>query len=95
MTLILGIETSCDETSAAVVEDARTIHSLVISSQIDLHAQFGGIFPEIASRAHIERIYPVVDEALEQSGVTLTDIDAIAVTRGPSICSSTRGRRAG
>jgi len=88
MTLILGIETSCDETSAAVVEDARTIHSLVISSQINLHAQFGGIFPEIASRAHIERIYPVVDEALEQSGVTLSDIDAIAVTRGPGLAGS-------
>lgn len=88
MTLILGIETSCDETSAAVVEDARTIHSLVISSQVDIHAEYGGIFPEIASRAHIERIYPVVDEALQQAGLTLEEIDAIAVTRGPGLAGS-------
>ncbi len=88
MTLILGIETSCDETAAAVVEGGQTIRSNVISSQVDLHAQYGGIFPEIASRAHIERIYPVVEQALDEAGVTLADIDAVAVTRGPGLAGS-------
>ncbi len=88
MTLILGIESSCDETSAAVVEDGRRILSNVVSSQIDIHAQYGGIFPEIASRAHVERIYPVVEESIAQAGVTLEDIDAIAVTRGPGLAGS-------
>ncbi len=88
MTLILGIESSCDETAAAVVEDGRHIRSSVISSQVDLHAQYGGIFPEIASRAHVERIYPVVEEALSKAGVTLGDLDALAVTRGPGLAGS-------
>src|SRR5690606_6312863 len=88
MTLILAIESSCDETSAAIVEDGRRILANVISSQVDIHAQFGGIFPEIASRAHIERIYPVVEEALDRAGVTFDDLDAIAVTRGPGLAGS-------
>lgn len=88
MTLILGIETSCDETSAAVVEDGRRILSNVISSQVEIHAQYGGIFPEIASRAHIERIYPVVERALHEAKVDLEDLDAIAVTRGPGLAGS-------
>jgi N6-L-threonylcarbamoyladenine synthase len=88
MTLILGIETSCDETAAAVVEDGQAIRSNVISSQVDIHAQYGGIFPEIASRAHIERIYPVVEQALAEAQATLDDIDAVAVTRGPGLAGS-------
>lgn len=88
MSLILGIETSCDETAAAVVADGSTILSNVVASQVDLHAQYGGIFPEVASRAHIESIYPVVEQALHQADVTLPDLDAIAVTRGPGLAGS-------
>ncbi len=88
MTLILGIETSCDETAASVVADGRDVRSNVVASQVALHAQYGGIFPEIASRAHIEQIYPVVEQALEQAEVTLGDINAIAVTRGPGLAGS-------
>ena len=88
MTLILGIETSCDETAAAVVEDGETILSNIVASQIALHAPYGGVFPEVASRAHIEAIGPVVAEALEQARVPLDDIDAIAVTRGPGLAGS-------
>jgi N6-L-threonylcarbamoyladenine synthase len=87
-TRILGIETSCDETAAAVVEDGRVILSSVVASQIDLHAQFGGIFPEVASRQHIKTIYPVIDQALHQAHLTLNDLDAIAVTRGPGLPGS-------
>jgi len=85
---ILGIETSCDETAAAVVEDGRIILSSVVASQIDLHAQFGGVFPEVASRQHIKTIYPIIDEALHQAHITLNDLDAIAVTRGPGLPGS-------
>lgn len=85
---ILAIETSCDETSAAVVEDGRTILSNIIASQIDLHAQFGGVFPEVASRRHIEVIHPVVQQALEEAHMGLDDIDCIAVTRGPGLVGS-------
>jgi N6-L-threonylcarbamoyladenine synthase len=85
---ILGIETSCDETAAAVVEDGRLILSNVVASQIDLHAQFGGIFPEVASRQHIKTIYPVIDQALLEAHLTLNDLDAIAVTRGPGLPGS-------
>jgi N6-L-threonylcarbamoyladenine synthase len=88
MTLILGIETSCDETAAAVVMDGRKILSDVVASQIELHAPYGGIFPEIASRAHVERIYPVIDEALRRAGAKLGDIEALAVTRGPGLAGS-------
>ncbi|HEY3348113.1 MAG TPA: tRNA (adenosine(37)-N6)-threonylcarbamoyltransferase complex transferase subunit TsaD, partial [Nitrospirota bacterium] len=85
MMLILGIETSCDETAAAVVEDGRKIISNIVSSQIDIHAKFGGIVPELASRAHIENIMPVVDEALRESGKKLSELDGIAVTAGPGL----------
>jgi N6-L-threonylcarbamoyladenine synthase len=85
---ILGIETSCDETAAAVVEDGQIIHSSVVASQIDLHAQYGGVFPEVASRQHIKTIYPVIDQALHEAHLTLNDLDAIAVTRGPGLPGS-------
>ncbi len=85
---ILGIETSCDETAAAVVEDGRVILSSVVASQIELHAQFGGVFPEVASRQHIKTIYPVIDQSLHQAHLTLNDLDAIAVTRGPGLPGS-------
>lgn len=83
--LILGIESSCDETAAAVVRDGREILSNIISSQIDIHKVYGGVVPEIASRCHLEAISPVVDEALSAAGVTLDEIDAIAVTYGPGL----------
>lgn len=82
---ILAIETSCDETSCAVVENGRKILSNVISTQIDFHKKFGGVVPEIASRKHIELIDYVVDDALEQAQIGLNDIDAIAVTNGPGL----------
>ncbi len=86
--LILGIESSCDETAAAVVRDGREIVSSVISSQIELHRPFGGVFPELAAREHLVKIRPVVNEALAKAGVGLTEIDAIAVTRGPGLIGS-------
>jgi len=85
---ILGIETSCDETAAAVVENGRVILSSVVASQIDLHAQFGGIFPEVASRQHILAVYPIVNQALKEAHLDLSDVDAIAVTRGPGLSGS-------
>lgn len=86
--LVLGIESSCDETAAAVVRDGREILSSVISSQIELHKPFGGVVPELASREHLEKIDPVVDETLAKANVSLKDIDAIAVTRGPGLVGS-------
>lgn len=83
--LILGIESSCDETAAAVVKGGRTVLSNVISSQIDIHTLYGGVVPEIASRKHTERINQVIRQALSEAGVKLTDIDAIAVTYGPGL----------
>ena len=83
--LILGIETSCDETAAAVVKNGRTVLSNVINTQIDVHKKFGGVVPEVASRCHIEVIDAVIDEALERANVTFDDIDAIAVTYGPGL----------
>lgn len=83
--LILAIESSCDETAAAVVRNGREVLSNVISSQIALHTLYGGVVPEIASRKHIERINPVIEEALKQASVTLEDVDAIAVTYGPGL----------
>jgi N6-L-threonylcarbamoyladenine synthase len=85
---ILGIETSCDETAAAVVEDGRTVLSNVVASQAEMHAKYGGVFPEVASREHIRTIYNVVEEALAQAHLALADIDAIAVTRGPGLPGS-------
>lgn len=83
--LILAIESSCDETAASVVRNGREVLSNVISSQIALHTLYGGVVPEIASRKHIERINPVIEEALKQASVTLDDVDAIAVTYGPGL----------
>ena len=82
---ILGIETSCDETAAAVVADGRTIKSSVVASQTKLHEKYGGVVPELASRAHIEKIYPVIKEAIEQANVTKDDIDAIAIANQPGL----------
>ena len=84
-TLILAIESSCDETAASVVKNGREVLSNVISSQIALHTQFGGVVPEIASRKHIEKINQVVTQALEDAKVTLADVDAIGVTYGPGL----------
>ena len=86
--LILGIESSCDETAAAVVRDGREILSSVIASQIDLHRPWGGVVPELASREHLEKIEPIVIEALEKAHLILKDIDAIAVTQGPGLIGS-------
>ena len=80
---ILAIESSCDETAAAVVRNGRTVLSNVISSQIELHKLYGGVVPEIASRKHIEKINQVIEQALADAHVTLDDITAIAVTYGP------------
>lgn len=82
---ILAIESSCDETAAAVVRNGREVLSNIISSQIELHKLFGGVVPEIASRKHIEKINQVIDEALSKAGMTLNDMDAIAVTYGPGL----------
>ena len=84
-TLILAIESSCDETAASVVKNGRTILSNVISSQIELHKLYGGVVPEIASRKHIEKINQVIEEALKEAEVTLDDLDAIGVTYGPGL----------
>lgn len=88
MTYILGIETSCDETAAAVVIDGMTIASNVVASQVDLHARYGGVFPEVASRAHVEAISAVVDSAMSESGIGYERLDGIAVTRGPGLVGS-------
>ena len=85
---VLGIESSCDETAAAVVENGRVIESSVIASQVDLHAQFGGVYPELASREHVKAAYATVNEALQQAHVGLSDLDGIAVTRGPGLAGS-------
>jgi len=82
---ILGIETSCDETAAAVVADGKVVKSSVVASQTKLHEKYGGVVPEVASRAHIEKIYPVVAEAMEQAGVGKDDIAAVAVANQPGL----------
>jgi len=82
---ILGIETSCDETAAAIVTDGKIVKSSVVASQAKLHEKYGGVVPEIASRAHIEKIYPVIKAAMEQANVTKDDIDAIAVANQPGL----------
>lgn len=86
--LVLGIESSCDETAAAVVRNGREMMSNVIASQIDIHRLYGGVVPEIASRKHIEAVLPVIIEALELAGTSLNQIDGIAVTRGPGLVGS-------
>ncbi len=88
MTLILGIESSCDETAAAVVENGKTVRSNVIATQIPVHRLYGGVVPEIASRQHLSAISPVVEEALAQAGCSLGDLDAVAVTQGPGLVGS-------
>ncbi|MFL6352452.1 MAG: tRNA (adenosine(37)-N6)-threonylcarbamoyltransferase complex transferase subunit TsaD, partial [Bryobacteraceae bacterium] len=82
-TLILGIESSCDETAAAVVENGHRIRSNVVASQLDTHAKYGGVVPELASREHLRAIVPVVRQALEEAAAKLADLSAIAVTAGP------------
>ena len=86
--LILGIESSCDETAAAVVEDGRRVLSDVVSSQVPLHARYGGVVPEVASRQHLLQIVPVIEGALNEAEVTLDDIGAIAVTHGPGLAGA-------
>jgi N6-L-threonylcarbamoyladenine synthase len=85
MTLILGIESSCDETAAAVVRDGVFVLGQRVASQVDLHARFGGVIPEIASRSHLEAIVPVIEESLDDAGVSIEEIDAIAVTVTPGL----------
>ncbi len=85
---ILGIETSCDETAAAVVADGMQIVSNIVASQVDIHARYGGIIPEIASRQHLLSIIPVIQSALSTAGISWTDLDGIAVTRGPGLSGS-------
>jgi N6-L-threonylcarbamoyladenine synthase len=88
MTLVLGIETSCDETAAAVIADGRAIHSSVVASQVDLHQQYGGVFPEMASRQHVVTITPVIEQAMGDAQATWDDLSAIAVTHGPGLAGS-------
>ncbi len=83
--LVLGIETSCDETAAAVIADGREVRSNIIASQQAIHAAYGGVVPELACRSHIENLQPVIAAALEQAHVTLGEIDVFAVTHGPGL----------
>ena len=83
--MILAIETSCDETAAAVVDRAGVLRSSVVSSQAELHAPYGGVVPEVASRRHLELTVPVVGSALSEAGATLDDLDSVAVTSGPGL----------
>ncbi|HEX9891199.1 MAG TPA: tRNA (adenosine(37)-N6)-threonylcarbamoyltransferase complex transferase subunit TsaD [Actinomycetota bacterium] len=85
---VLGIETSCDETAVAVVEDGLKVMSNVLASQHDIHARFGGVVPELASRAHLERLNPMLDLALRQAGIAWPEVEAVAVTRGPGLVGS-------
>ena len=85
---ILSIESSCDETAAAVIENGRSLVASVVASQMDIHARYGGVYPEVASRQHVLSIVPVVEQALAQAHFTLSDMDAIAVTRGPGLAGS-------
>ena len=86
--LILGIETSCDETAAALVQNGHQVRSNIVASQIEVHRKYGGTVPELASRHHLEAILPVLQEALEQAGATFTDINGVAVTNGPGLVGS-------
>lgn len=86
--LVLGIESSCDETAASIVEDGKKIYSSIISSQIAVHSPFGGVVPEIASRKHLEAVANVVDEAFKEASLTIKDLDGVAVTRGPGLIGS-------
>src|SRR6185503_4611896 len=86
--LVLGIESSCDETAAAVIDQGCVIRSSIVASQVETHAPFGGVVPELASREHLDMIVPTVDSALAEAGVTLESIDGIAVTQGPGLIGS-------
>ena len=86
--IVLGIESSCDETAAAVLEDGRRVRSSIVASQDSIHAPYGGVVPELASRRHLEVIVPVVERALAEAGVRLPDLDGIAVTNGPGLVGS-------
>src|SRR5688500_3931967 len=86
--LVLGIETSCDETAAAIVRDGREILSSGISSQVEIHKRFGGLVPELASRQHLDKILPIVNEAFSRAGIDMQAIDGIAVTAGPGLVGS-------
>jgi N6-L-threonylcarbamoyladenine synthase len=86
--LLLAIESSCDETAAAVVRDGRTVLSNIIASQVSIHAEYGGVVPEIASRKHLEAITFIIEEALSKASVTLDDIEGIAVTHGPGLAGA-------
>jgi N6-L-threonylcarbamoyladenine synthase len=83
--LVLGIETSCDETAVGIVEDRFTLRANVIASQVELHAPYGGVVPEVAARAHLEALLPTVEQALVEAGIELSDVEAIAVTSGPGL----------
>ena len=83
--IVLGIESSCDETAAAVVKDKKEVLSSIIASQIDVHKEFGGVVPEVASRIHVENISIVIEKALKEAGLTMEDIDAVAITQGPGL----------
>jgi N6-L-threonylcarbamoyladenine synthase len=83
--LVLGVETSCDETAAAVIEDGRRVRANVVASQIATHAPYGGVVPEVASRQHVATIVPVIERAVRDAGITFRDLDAIAVTAGPGL----------
>ena len=87
-TLILAIESSCDETACAVIENGRALLASTVASQMDIHARYGGVFPEVASRQHVLSVIPVVQQALAKSNLSLNDMDAIAVTRGPGLAGS-------
>lgn len=88
MTKILAIESSCDETAAAIIEDGKTILSNVVATQIDVHEKFGGVIPEVASRIHIENITMVIQECMEKANMSIDEVDAIAVTQGPGLVGS-------
>ena len=83
--IILGIESSCDETAVAIVKDKKEVLSSIVASQIDVHKEFGGVVPEVASRIHVENISYCIEQALAQANVTMDMVDAIAVTKGPGL----------
>jgi N6-L-threonylcarbamoyladenine synthase len=85
---ILGIETSCDETAVGVVEDGKHLLSSVVASQVEMHATYGGVVPELASREHVGAIIPVLDEALSRAGCTMGEIDGVAATFGPGLAGA-------
>lgn len=86
--ILLALETSCDETACAILKDGRALVTSVVASQMDIHARYGGVFPEVASRQHVLSITPVIEQALQKAGITLNDVEAIAVTRGPGLPGS-------